>query len=85
MVLSREQYEYNVDDTLDAARQAVGEVRLGLKHLFEYLACVRYVDVNNLKKLDAHLESLKNMNTPQDYAELKLSQSSVCNPSDFSQ
>ncbi len=75
---------YNVDETLDAARQAVGDGKLGLKHLFEYLANVRYVDVDSLKRLDAHLESLKNINTPGDYAELKLSESSVCSQSDFS-
>lgn len=69
---------YNVGDTLSATRQAVGDGKLGLKHLFEYLANVCYVDVNSLKRFDANLESLKNINTSQDYEELKLSESSIC-------
>jgi molybdopterin-guanine dinucleotide biosynthesis protein A len=74
---------YNVGETLDASRRAVSDGKLGLKHLFEYLADVLYVDVNSLKRFDARLESLKNINTPQDYQELKLSEHSVCGRSGF--
>lgn len=58
---------YDVRATLGAAELAVRAGRLGLRHLLGYLPDVRYVDVGELRVFDPELESLFNVNTPEDY------------------
>ncbi|MEM3710979.1 MAG: hypothetical protein QW453_02910, partial [Thermoprotei archaeon] len=67
--------------TLGAVRQAIRDGKLALKNIFEYLADVRYVSVDSLRGVDAQLESLWNINTPQDYAALKKWEASFCSGS----
>lgn len=62
---------YDVGSTLDAAERAIGQGRLGLKQLLGYMRNVRYVDVGDLRRFDPELESLVNINTPQDYEALR--------------
>ncbi|MEM0272525.1 MAG: molybdenum cofactor guanylyltransferase [Thermoprotei archaeon] len=72
---------YRVGETLGAVRQAIRDGKLALKNIFEYLADVRYVSVDSLRGVDAQLESLWNINTPQDYAALKKWEASFCSGS----
>lgn len=68
---------YDVPATLEAAERALRFGELSLKGLLERLEGVRYVGVDELRAVDPALESLVNVNTPEEYRALKARESSL--------
>lgn len=61
---------YNLKEARRAALDALGEPKSGPKHMVLHLRDVRYVHVLELRPLDQELDSLLNINTPEDYLAL---------------
>jgi len=61
---------YGVERSMQAAKLAILDSKVGPKHMVSYIPKVNYVPVCSLRQLDPNLESLLNINYPRDYDEL---------------
>lgn len=64
---------YGVRNSIAAANLAIQDGKIGPKHMVSYIQKVSYVPVSSLRFLDPNLESLRNINYPNEYEELLLS------------
>jgi molybdopterin-guanine dinucleotide biosynthesis protein A len=64
---------YNIKNSIEAAKLAIEDGKVGPKHMVSYIQKVNYVPVSSLRLLDPNLESLMNINYPREYEELVLS------------
>lgn len=61
---------YNTEESKRAIFEVIGEPRTGPKRMVMHLRDVRYVPVSELRPLDPGIDSLLNINTPEDYLAL---------------
>lgn len=64
---------YGIRNSIEAAKLAIEDGKVGPKHMVSYIQKVNYVPVSSLRLLDPNLESLLNINYPREYEELLLS------------
>ena len=57
---------YDVNETKEAGAQALNKGKIGCKHLLSCMNDVNYVSVEEIKKVDPKLVSLRNINTADD-------------------
>jgi molybdopterin-guanine dinucleotide biosynthesis protein A len=57
---------YNVNETKEAGVQALSKAKIGCRHLLSFMKDVKYVSVEEIKKVDPDLVSLRNINTVHD-------------------